>query len=43
MEAQKVDVVIVYTRDRLSRDLDHLLLLYEEWQQIGIELHCVSR
>jgi site-specific DNA recombinase len=42
-EAQKVDVVIVYTRDRLSRDLAHLLLLLEEWQRIGIELYYVSR
>ena len=37
--ARKVDVVIVYTRDRLPRDLAHLLPLREEWQRIGIELH----
>jgi site-specific DNA recombinase len=42
-EAQKVDVVIVYTRDRLSRDLDHLLLLCVEWQRLGIEVYYVSR
>ncbi len=40
---RKVDAVIVFTPDRLSRDVAHLLLLYEEWQRSGIDVHCMYR
>ena len=40
---REVDAVIVYTPDRLTRNLAHSLILCEEWQRAGIELHFVSR
>ena len=42
-DRREVDAVIVYTSDRLSRNLAHSLILREEWQRAGIELHYVSR
>lgn len=40
---READVVVVFTSDRLSRSLAHSLILREEWQRAGIELHYVSR
>jgi len=39
----QVDSVVVHTADRLSRNLAHMLVLREEWQRLGIELHYVNR
>ncbi len=36
---REVDVVIAATPDRLSRNGSHLLVLYEEWQRTGIQVH----
>jgi len=38
-----VDAIIVYTDDRLSRNLAHSLLLREEWRSKEIEIHTVTR
>ncbi len=35
--------VIVLSTDRLARGLAHLLVLHEDWQKAGIELHFVRR
>jgi len=43
IDRREVEAVIIYTSDRLSRNLAHSLLLREEWQRAGIELHYVSR
>jgi site-specific DNA recombinase len=42
-ERREIDAVIVYTADRLSRNLAHSLILREEWQKAGIELHYCNR
>ena len=39
----KVDAVIVYTGDRLSRDIVDFLVLRDQWAKAGIELHYVDR
>ena len=36
-------MVIVYTADRLSRNAAHFLVLRDQWQRRGIELHYVDR
>lgn len=43
IERQEADAVIVYAADRLSRNLAHLLILREEFNRAGIELHYVNR
>lgn len=35
--------VIVYTADRLSRNAAHFLVLRDQWQRRGVELHYVDR
>jgi site-specific DNA recombinase len=39
----EINAVIVYTSDRWSRKLAHLLILREEMERAGIELHFVNR
>lgn len=39
----EVEAVIVFSLDRLTRNLAHSLLLREEWQRAGIELHYCNR
>jgi site-specific DNA recombinase len=39
----KVDAIIVYTADRLSRDIVDFLVLRDQWAKAGIELHYVDR
>jgi site-specific DNA recombinase len=43
IDRREVDAVIVYSSDRLTRKLAHKLILREEWQRAGIELHFVRR
>ncbi|MCA1554291.1 MAG: recombinase family protein, partial [Chloroflexi bacterium] len=43
LERKEADAVIVYTSDRLSRNLAHSLIMREQWQRAGVELHCVDR
>ena len=43
LDQGEANVVIVHTADRLSRNLAHSILLREEWQRAGIELHTVAR
>ncbi|MFC2000273.1 recombinase family protein [Chloroflexota bacterium] len=38
----EVDAVVVYSTDRLSRDPLHLLLLVEEFDKKGVQLHFVT-
>ena len=39
----QIDVVIVYTADRLSRNIIDFLVLRDQWEKAGIELHYVDR
>src|SRR5215216_6163518 len=39
----RVDAVIVYTADRLSRNVIDFLVLRDQWSTAGIELHFVDR
>src|SRR5687767_4161341 len=39
----RVDAVIVYTADRLSRNIVDFLVLRDQWEKAGIELHYVDR
>ncbi len=39
----EVDAVIVYTSDRLSRNYIDFLVLRDQWEKAGIELHYVDR
>jgi site-specific DNA recombinase len=41
IDAGGVDVVIVLSSDRLTRNLAHSLLLREEWERRNVELHYV--
>lgn len=43
LEQGRADVLIVYTADRLSRNLAHSLILREEFTKRGAELHFVDR
>ncbi len=43
IDRQEIDAVIVLASDRLSRKLAHVLVLREEFQRAGIELHFVNR
>jgi site-specific DNA recombinase len=43
IDRQEVDAIIVYSPDRLTRNLAHSLILREEWQIAGIELHYCNR
>ena len=43
LDRGEINTVIVYTDDRLSRSLINFLVLREEWQTIGVELHYVTR
>ncbi len=43
LERKEADAVIVYAADRLSRNLAHLLILREEFNRAGIELHYMNR
>lgn len=43
LERKEAEAVIVYAADRLSRNLAHLLILREEFNRAGIELHYVNR
>jgi site-specific DNA recombinase len=38
-----VDAIIVYTADRLSRNIIDFLVLRDQWEKAGIELHFVDR
>ncbi len=42
-DSGQADAVIVFAPDRLTRNLAHSLLLREEWQKAGIELHYCNR
>lgn len=43
IEEKKTDVLIIYSSDRLTRNLAHLLILREQLKQSGVELHYVRR
>jgi site-specific DNA recombinase len=43
LERKEGEAVIVYTSDRLSRNLAHSLILREDWQRARVELHFVDR
>jgi site-specific DNA recombinase len=43
IDRKEADAVIVYAADRLSRNLAHLLILREEFNRAGIELHYCNR
>ncbi len=43
VDHNETDAVIVYASDRLTRNLAHLLILREEFQRVGVELHFVNR
>ncbi len=43
LERKEADAVIVYAADRLSRNLAHLLILREEFNRAGVELHYANR
>lgn len=43
LEQHRADAIIVYTSDRLSRNLAHSLILREEFAKWAIELHFVDR
>lgn len=43
IDRREAQAVIVYAADRLSRNLAHLLILREEFNRAGIELHYVNR
>lgn len=40
---KKIDAVVVFALDRLTRSLAHTLLLREELQQAGVDLHFCNR
>jgi len=42
IEAGRVDAVVVYDQDRLSRNAGQYLLLREEWERRNMELHFVQ-
>ena len=39
----RVDAIVVYTADRLSRNIVDFLVLRDQWEKAGIELHYVDR
>jgi site-specific DNA recombinase len=39
----RVEAVIVYTADRLSRNIIDFLVIRDQWEKAGIELHFVDR
>ena len=43
LDRHEAEAVIVFAPDRLTRSLAHSLVLREEWQRAGVELHYVSR
>lgn len=43
IERKEIDAVIVHTADRLSRNLAHSLIIREEWQRAGAEIHYSDR
>ncbi len=43
LDRKEAGAIIVYTADRLSRKLAHSLIMREQWQRAGVELHCVDR
>lgn len=43
VELRETDAIIVYSSDRLTRNLAHLLILREEWQRAAVELHYCNR
>jgi site-specific DNA recombinase len=43
LERKEADAVIVYAADRLGRNLAHLLILREEFNRAGVELHYCNR
>ncbi len=43
LEKREAEAVIVFAPDRLTRNLAHSILLREEWQRAGIELHYTNR
>lgn len=43
IDLKQLDAVIVHAADRLSRNLGHSILLREEWQRAGIEIHYADR
>lgn len=43
LELKEADAVIVFAADRLSRNLAHLLILREEFNRAGVELHYTNR
>lgn len=36
--SRKIDVVLIWKLDRLFRSLSHLLIVLQEWKELGIEL-----
>ncbi len=43
IERKEADAIIIYAADRLSRNLAHLLILRDEFNRAGIELHYANR
>jgi DNA invertase Pin-like site-specific DNA recombinase len=43
LRRSEAEAVIVYTADRLSRNAAHFLVLRDQWQRRGVELHYVDR
>ena len=40
--SRRIDAIVVYSTDRLSRDPVHLLLLLEEWDKLGVKTHFIT-
>jgi site-specific DNA recombinase len=43
LRAGEAEAIVFHTADRMSRKLAHSLLLREEFQRLGIELHTINR
>jgi site-specific DNA recombinase len=43
VERREVRALVVFNQDRLTRNLAHLLILREQFQRAGVELHCCDR
>ncbi len=43
LAAGQADAIVFHTADRMTRNLAHSLLLREEWQRLGVDVHTVTR
>ncbi len=43
LEGGQAEAIVVHASDRLTRQPAHLIILREEWQRLGVELHFVNR